>query len=77
MSLSMMATRMSTFGIFRMETAGQNARPVAFIITRQQRDTLRAEAQDLTKTNGFSSYVDECAKIIVNALARQLQEPTR
>jgi hypothetical protein len=71
MQLSMEATKMSTFGIFRMDKAGEDAKPVAFSVTREQRATLRAEAQDLAKNNGYSSYVDNCAKIILNDLARQ------
>ena len=75
--LSMAGTQASTFAIFKMQGAGKDSRPVAFSITHDQRNTLRAEAGTLAKNDGFSSYVDDCAEILLNGLAQDLPEPSK
>lgn len=72
--LSMTGTQESTFAIFKMERTGVDTRPIAFSITHDQRSTQRAEAESLAKNDGFNSYVDDCAEIILDDLAQGLPE---
>jgi hypothetical protein len=75
--LSMTGTQESTFAVLKMQETGHNSRPIAFGITHDQRNTLRAEAESLAKNDGFSSYVDDCAEIILDDLAQDLPESSK
>ena len=60
--LVMLGVKMSTFGVLQMETYGDDAKPIAFTITKAQRDTLLAETRELSKKNARATYVDVCAE---------------
>jgi len=75
--LSMTGTQESTFAVLKMQEIGRDSRPIAFSITHGQRNTLQAEAESLAKNDGFSSYVDDCAEIILDDLAQDLPESSK
>jgi hypothetical protein len=69
----MVAVKLSTFGILRVEGGDDNSRPVAFTITAKQRDGLLTDAQKLAKEKEQpENYVDVCAQFLVSTLKKQL-----
>ena len=72
----MMAVKMSTFGILRVEEGGEKAKPIAFTITAKQRARLLADVRELlgnpNKKKGDYTYVDGYAAILMNALLNPL-----
>jgi hypothetical protein len=76
-TLALAAAKMSTFGILRIEGGGDDAKPIAFLITSRQRTTLLADvrelASELKKKKDDYTYVDGCAAILLSTLTMQLQ----
>jgi hypothetical protein len=66
--LTMMAVKLSTFAIVRLEGEGENVKPVALAITKRERDTLLADVQELTNNTGPETYIDICAEILIKTL---------
>jgi hypothetical protein len=70
---AMLAVKISTYGILRMEGAGDYVKPTAFTITGAQRDTLLTETRKLGRKNGKEeTYVDLCVDILLATLTREL-----
>jgi hypothetical protein len=75
-SMSMLAAKMSTFGILVIKEEGDTATPIAFSITAKQRETLLGDVRGLRglkKKKGEDTYVDLCAEILLNTLTKQLR----
>jgi hypothetical protein len=70
--LVMVGVKTSTFGVLQIEKHDDAAKPIAFTITTAQRDTLLAEAGELSKKNRRETYVDVCAEILLTMLTQQL-----
>ncbi len=71
--MTMMAVKLSTFGILVMTGEGDNTHPVAFSITAKEHAKLHAEVQELVKAKGQSgTYVDVCADVLLATLNRNL-----
>lgn len=72
-TLMMAGTKMSTFGILRMEGTGDDQKPTAFLITALQRDTLLEETRQLgRKKDKEETYVDVCVDILTTTLTSKL-----
>lgn len=71
-TMSMAATKMSTFSILVIKEEGDTATPIAFSITSKQRETLLADVRELKKKEGEYTYVDFCADILLSTLTEQL-----
>jgi len=71
--MTMLAVKLSTYGILAMEGEGDATHPVAFTITERQHAKLLGEVRELDKTKAQSeTYVDLCAKILLAALNLKL-----
>jgi hypothetical protein len=71
--MTMLAVKLSTYGILAMEGKGDDTHPVAFTITEKQHAKLLAEVRELVKTKGQSgTYVDVCAEILLTSLNLKL-----